>query len=65
MRLYARRMGRPALGPKIEARLSAEMIARIDALVGDRGRPAFIREAVTRELARQERLARRSPDSSR
>lgn len=53
-------MGRPALGPKIEVRLSAETLARIEALgFGDRQRPAFLREAVERELSRLERAARK------
>ena len=35
-------------------RLSADALARIDALCGTYGRAAFIREAVERELERRE-----------
>lgn len=36
-------------------RLSRDAISRIDALVGNYGRAAFIREAVGRELERREK----------
>jgi predicted DNA-binding protein len=49
-------MGRPALGNiGTHVRLSAEAMARIDALVGQKRRAQFIREAVEAELARRER----------
>ena len=47
------RMGRPPIGKFTAVRLSAEMLARIDALAGPRYRAAFIRDAVERELARR------------
>ncbi len=48
------RMGRPPLNLKpVPIRLSPEVLARIDAIAGNYGRPAFIREAVERELERR------------
>lgn len=48
-------MGRKPLNMKpIPVRLSSDALARIEALVGQYGRPAFIREAVERELERRE-----------
>lgn len=52
-------MGRPQIGPAIKVRLDADMLERVDALVSERGRAAFVREAVARELARRERAAGR------
>lgn len=50
------RMGRPALGVKpTQVRLSADVMARIDALAGPNKRAQFIREAVEAELARREK----------
>jgi metal-responsive CopG/Arc/MetJ family transcriptional regulator len=51
----AARMGRPSLGVKFTAiRLSPEVLARIDAIMGAPGkRSEFIREAVERELERR------------
>jgi len=49
-------MGRPPLNLKpVPIRLSPEVLARIDAIAGNYGRPAFIREAVERELERRGR----------
>lgn len=48
-------MGRPPLGPKIEVRVQPETLARLDALAPGYQRPALIREAIERELARRER----------
>ncbi|PQM28817.1 hypothetical protein CVO77_10385 [Sphingopyxis lindanitolerans] len=54
-------MGRPPLGMKpTTIRLSADMIRRIEALVGNRRLALFIREAVENELQRRE-----SPESSK
>ncbi len=50
-------MGRPPIGPAVLIRLEPAQLARIDAIVGDRGRPGFIRDAVARELERRERDA--------
>jgi len=48
-------MGRPALNlTPIQLRLAPETLARIEALVGTHKRPAFIREAIERELERRE-----------
>jgi len=48
------RMGRPPLNLKpVPIRLSPEVLARIDAIAGNYGRPAFIREAVDEKLARE------------
>jgi hypothetical protein len=49
------RMGRPPIGKFTAVRLSAETLARIDALVEAGKRAEFIREAVERELIRRER----------
>ena len=47
-------MGRPPLNLKpVPVRFSPEVLARIDAIAGNYGRPAFIREAVERELERR------------
>lgn len=52
----APRMGRPPLNLKaVPIRLAPDVLARIDAIAGTYGRPAFIREAVERELQRRER----------
>jgi predicted transcriptional regulator len=49
-------MGRPPLNLKaVPIRLAPDVLARIDAIAGTYGRPAFIREAVERELQRRER----------
>ena len=48
------RMGRTPIGKFTAVRLSAEMLARIDALTGPGKRAEFIREAVERELKRRE-----------
>ncbi|MDE4557563.1 ribbon-helix-helix domain-containing protein [Sinorhizobium meliloti SM11] len=51
-----RRMGRPPLNMKsTNVRFPAETLERIDALVGDKHRAKFIREAVERELERVEK----------
>ncbi|WP_090427948.1 hypothetical protein [Ensifer sp. OV372] len=51
-----RRMGRPPLDMKATlVRFPAETLERIDALVGDKHRAKFIREAVERELDRMEK----------
>ena len=48
-------MGRPPLNMKAtNVRFPADMLARIDALVGEKQRAIFIREAVERELERVE-----------
>jgi predicted DNA-binding protein len=48
-------MGRPPLNVKdIKIRLSPETRARIEALVGNYQIAGFIREAIERELTRQE-----------
>lgn len=61
-----RRMGRPPLNMKsTNVRFPAELLDKIDALVGDRHRAKFIREAVERELRRREReqkVAARLPE---
>jgi len=50
----APRMGRPPLNLKpVPVRLSQETLDRIEAIAGRYGRPAFIREAVERELERR------------
>lgn len=50
------RMGRPSLGIiSTTVRLSASVLARIDALCGAHQRAKFIREAVEAELERRER----------
>jgi hypothetical protein len=49
----AARMGRPPIGKFTAVRLSPEMLARIDEIVGPGKRAAFIRDAVERELARR------------
>lgn len=47
-------MGRPPLNLKpVPIRLSPEVLARIDAIAGNYGRPGFIREAVDEKLARE------------
>lgn len=53
-------MGRPPLGPKIEVRLPPETLARLDALAPGYQRPALVREAIERELARRERAEKRA-----
>ena len=48
-------MGRPPLGMKpTTVRLSADTIARMEALVGNRRLALFVREAVENELRRRE-----------
>ena len=54
-----RRMGRPPLKLNTETvvttiRITADIAARIDALVGPKKRSDFIREAIDRELDRRE-----------
>jgi hypothetical protein len=62
MSYSAPRMGRPSLNlEKTVIRLSAEMRARIEVLVGKRGMAAFIREAVERELSRREKVPQSKP----
>ena len=56
-----RRMGRPPLKLNTETvvttiRITADVAARIDALVGPNKRGEFIREAIDRELDRRETL---------
>ena len=47
-------MGRPPLNLKpVPVRFSPEVLKRIDAIAGSYGRPAFIRDAVERELERR------------
>jgi hypothetical protein len=47
-------MGRPPLNLKpVPVRFAPEVLARIDAIAGTYGRPAFIREAVAEKLARE------------
>lgn len=48
------RVGRPPIGKFTAVRLSAEMLARIDALAGPGKRAEFIRRAVEAELQRRE-----------
>ena len=51
-----RSMGRRAMDlQQLQVRIAPDDVKRIDALVGNYGRSQFIREAVARELARQER----------
>lgn len=47
------RMGRPPIGKFTAVRLSPEMLAQIDAIIGPGQRAAFIRDAVERELKRR------------
>jgi len=48
-------MGRPPLNMQVtNVRFPAETLRRIDALVGEKQRASFIREAVARELERAE-----------
>jgi hypothetical protein len=49
------KMGRPPIGKFTAVRLSAEMLARIDAVTEPGKRADFIRQAVERELKRRER----------
>lgn len=49
------RMGRPPIGKFTAVRLSPEMLAAIDAIVGPGKRAGFIREAVEAELKRREK----------
>ena len=49
------RMGRPAIGKFTAVRLSPEMLARLDAIVGPGKRAEFIRAAVEAELQRREK----------
>lgn len=53
---YSIGMGRPPLNmtPTL-VRFPSDVLARIDALVGDKHRAEFIREAVTAEISRRER----------
>ena len=51
-------MGRPPLAVKpMFVRMPIGVPERIDALVGSKRRAAFVREAVLKELERQERAA--------
>jgi hypothetical protein len=57
-------MGRPPLGVKpTMVRLTEDVRRRIVALVGDNRMAAFIREAVDGELARREKVSRKSSDT--
>jgi len=60
-------MGRPPLkaSSKINVRLTDEQRERIEAIVGNYGIAAFIREAVDEKLAREERreIAKQPPAS--
>lgn len=57
-------MGRPSLKLKpTVVRLSLAVLERIDRLLGEHRRAAFIREAVEKELGRREREARRKAES--
>lgn len=63
------RMGRPPLKRNVETivsavRLSADVVARIDAIAGPNKRGEFIREAVERELRRIIRSPSSHPDRS-
>jgi predicted DNA-binding protein len=49
---------------KTVIRLSAETRKRIEALEGQRGMAAFIRDAVERELTRREKAVRPKPKST-
>lgn len=61
----SRGMGRPPLNVKaILVRLPEGMDKRIDALVGKNKRAEFIRDAVSKELQRQERAAGKQPPES-
>lgn len=52
----AHRMGRPPLGVRAtKVRLTDDQLRRIDQLVGSRRMAAWIRDAIDRELERQER----------
>lgn len=60
-----RSMGRPPLGMKeIKVQFPAEMLEKIDALVGDKHRSKFIRDAVAGALvtAQQVKVAKSDPD---
>lgn len=58
-----RRMGRPTLNVKATlVRLPNGTAERIDALVGNHRRAAFIREAVEKELKKRERVGRSNND---
>lgn len=51
----AHRMGRPPLGVRAtKVRLTDDQLRRIDQLVGSRRMAAWIRDAIDRELERQE-----------
>jgi predicted transcriptional regulator len=55
-----RRMGRPSLGVKAtQVRLPEGMGERIDAVAGKNRRAIFIRDAVAKELIRQEQQLKR------
>lgn len=56
--VYLDHMGRPPLNMKPAlVRFPSEVLDRVDALVGPRNRPRFIREAVASELERRENNA--------
>jgi hypothetical protein len=58
-----RRMGRPPLGMKeIKVQFPAEMLEKVDALVGDKNRSKFIRAAVEGALATAAQV--KSPSNS-
>lgn len=62
-----RRMGRPPLKQDIKTtatmvRLTEDVRAQIEALVGKRRMAAFIREAIERELKRRERQKPDKPE---
>jgi predicted DNA-binding protein len=48
-------MGRPPIGKFTAVRLSPEMLARIDAIIGPGQRASFIRDAVETELSKREK----------
>lgn len=43
-------MARPSVGPKIEIRLPADLIARLDSQRGSRTRARYVRDVLTRHL---------------
>jgi hypothetical protein len=58
-------MGRPPLGYKlINIRMPAEMLEKIDALVGTHRRPQFIRDAVENALKLADLVAKKPPPKS-
>lgn len=51
--------------PKVEFRFPPELLARVDALVAKGGRSAFVIEAVSEKLDREERQGVERPDPTR